>query len=93
MDSNVRGLAVHDNSYVSIAGCWAASSDVDNIWTAPGSNPLIVIAGGTIFNAGAEGGDCSSNECNGMTINGGSFSLSGTAVRNNQGECRRSMGT
>ena len=26
-DSNWRGLAIADNSYVSVAGCWAASND------------------------------------------------------------------
>lgn len=85
IDSNWRGLSVFDDSYVSIAGCWTASSNADNIWTAVGSDPLIVIAGGTIFNAGAEGGDPSQGECNGITANGGSFSLSGVAVRNNKG--------
>jgi hypothetical protein len=86
LDSNGRGLAVFDNSYVSIAGCWAASSALDNIWTAPGSNPQLDIAGGTIFNAGATaGGDCANSQCNGITVNGGTFVLSGVAIRNNQG--------
>jgi hypothetical protein len=84
IDSNYRGLAVNDNSYVSITGCWAASSVVDNIWTAPGSNPQLVITGGTIFNSGTYGGNCSV-ECNGITLNGGSASISSLELRNNQG--------
>ena len=85
LDSNQRGLAVFDNSYVSIAGCWAASSDLDNIWTHPSSNAQLAISGGTIFNAGAEGGDCADDQCNGITVNGGSFVLSGVEVRSNKG--------
>lgn len=86
MDSNWRGLAVMDNSYVSVAGCWTASSDQDNIWVAPGASPLLSIAGGTIFNAGAEGGDPSQGMCNGIVVNGGSFTLSGVEIRNNKGK-------
>ncbi len=53
LDSNWRGLAVLDNSYVSIDGTWAASSLQDNIWVSPQStDALLVITGGTIFNAG-----------------------------------------
>ena len=65
LDSNQRGLAVFDNSYVSMVGCWAASSDLDNIWTHPSSNPQLVISGGTVFNGGSEGGDCAHDQCNG----------------------------
>ena len=86
LDSNGRGLSVLDSAYVSIAGCWAASSDLDNIWTHPDSNPQLVIAGGTIFNAGANPAvDCGTDRCNGMTVNAGTFTLSGVSVRNNQG--------
>ena len=84
IDSNYRGLAVHDNSYIDISGCWAASSVVDNIWTSPSSNPQLVITGGTIFNAGTYGGNCTS-ECNGITMNGGTLTMTGVEVRNNQG--------
>ena len=86
IDSNFRGLAIFDSSYVSIAGCWMASSTLDNIWTHPDSNPQVTIAGGTIFNAGALGGDCDTNQCNGMTVNSGTFVLSGVEVRNNKGK-------
>ena len=85
LDSNGRGLAVFDNSYVSIAGCWAASSDLDNIWTDPSSNPQLSIAGGTIFNAGSLSDDCGDDQCNGLTVNGGTFVLSGVEVRYNKG--------
>ncbi len=34
-DSDNRGIAVKDNSYISVAGIWAASSDTDQIWIAP----------------------------------------------------------
>ena len=85
LDSNGRGLAVYDSSYVSIAGCWAASSDLDNIWTHPSSNPQLVISGGTIFNAGALGGDCGGGQCNGLTVNAGIFTLTGVSIRNNKG--------
>tara|TARA_A100001015_G_C14988709_1_gene712768 strand:+ start:236 stop:1453 length:1218 start_codon:yes stop_codon:yes gene_type:complete len=85
LDSNQRGLAVFDSSYVSVAGIWAASSDFDNIWTHPDSNPQLTIAGGTIFNAGAVGGDCEHDQCNGITVNAGTFVMSGVEVRNNKG--------
>ena len=86
MDSNQRGLSIYDNSYVSIAGCWAASSDYENIWVSPQSTgALLVIVGGTIFNAGALGGDPSSGQCNGITVNAGTFHITGTAIRYNKG--------
>jgi hypothetical protein len=48
-DSDGRGISIGDNSYVSVAGIWAASSDIDQIWVAPGlDNPLLVITG-TVF--------------------------------------------
>eukprot|EP01079_Euglenida_sp_SAG-EU17-18_P003783 gene3783-703_t len=88
VDSNWRGLEVHDGSYVSVAGAWFASSVQDNIWTAPSADGCFInIAGGTIFNAGAIGGNCSpeGTQCNGIVANAGSFSLAGVAVRNNKG--------
>ena len=86
MDSDWRGLEVWDNSYVNINGCWAASSDMENIWVSPQSRTaLLAINGGTIFNAGVLGGDPSAGQCNGITVNAGSFVLTGVAVRNNKG--------
>ena len=86
LDGCWMGLAVQDDSYISIAGCWAASCDHDNIWVEAGHNPLLVIAGGTIFGAGAGGGTPDSGECNGITINSGSFILEGVCIRNNKGK-------
>jgi parallel beta-helix repeat protein len=89
LDSNFVGLAVYDDSYVDIDGIWAASSDHDQIWVSPGSKgAMLALTGGTIFNGGAEGGDCAlagAAACNGIVVNAGSFSLTGTAVRNNRG--------
>jgi hypothetical protein len=85
LDSCGRGLAVYDNSYISIAGLWAASSDIDQIWVNTGTNALITITGGTIFNGGIY--ECPDNTtmCNGMTVNSGSFMLTGVEIRNNKG--------
>ncbi|KAH3762025.1 Pectate lyase superfamily protein [Pelomyxa schiedti] len=92
LDSCGRGLAVMDDSYVSIAGCWAASSDNDQIWVEPGhSGALIDIVGGTIFNGGVyltsyTSTQClSESKCNGITVNAGSFVLNGVQIRNNKG--------
>lgn len=86
LDSNGRGLSVVDNSYVSFAGCWAASSALDNIWVAPGlDHPIVMIVGGTIFNAGTYGCADASTQCNGITVNSGTFQITGTVIRNNQG--------
>ena len=85
LDSNGRGLSIVDDSYVTFAGCWAASSVLDNIWVAPGlDHPLLVVVGGTIFNAGAYGGDPSTQN-NGVTVNSGTFQITGTAIRNKKG--------
>ena len=85
IDSNYVGLALYDNSYVDVSGLWFASSVRDNIWvSADSTNARISLTGGTIFNAGALGGDPSS-ECNGLTVNAGSFSLVGVHIRNNKG--------
>ena len=45
LDSNYRGIAVYDSSYVSVVGCWAASSMADNIWVsdAAGDDALLAI--------------------------------------------------
>lgn len=85
MDSNDRGLYVNDSSYVSIAGIWAASSNSEQVYVAPNlPNPILVIVGGTIFNGGVLGGDCR-YQCNGITVNSGRFSITGTEIRNNKG--------
>jgi hypothetical protein len=88
LDSCGTGLAVFDSSYVSIAGCWAASSDQNQIWTAPGENlnPILVIVGGTIFNGGIYECNDPNTQCNGITINSGRFTLSAVEIRNNKGK-------
>jgi hypothetical protein len=77
---------VNDNSYVSVAGCWAASSDVHNVFIdANSAGAVVVIAGGTIFNGGVlTSGNCSAG-CNGLTALSGTFQLTGVDVRFNQG--------
>lgn len=58
----------------------------DNIWVSPDSTDAqLVISGGTIFNAGAGGGDPTKDMCNGITVNAGSFQITGTSIRNNKG--------
>ena len=85
LDSCGRGLAIKDNSYVSMSGCWAASCNSDNIHIEAGlTSPLLSVNGGTIFNAGSGGGDTSVGR-NGITANSGSFTLNGVSIRNNLG--------
>jgi hypothetical protein len=66
---------------VSIAGCWAASCDHENIYVGFGA-PTLVISGGTIFNAGVNATDPQGR--NGLTVNSGVFLQTGVAVRTNQ---------
>ena len=47
---------------------------------------IFSISGGTIFNAGVHGVDDPDNQGNGITVNRGSFTLSGVEVRNNVGK-------
>ncbi|MCA1595498.1 MAG: hypothetical protein LC772_03610 [Chloroflexi bacterium] len=52
-DSSVHGIWQTDNAYTSIAGCWAASSDEDQILLDEGCVGAITsVSGGTIFNGG-----------------------------------------
>lgn len=83
MDSNGIGLHIQDNSYTSISGCWTASSDKHQILLDTGATGAhLVVVGGTIFNGGVLGGDCSETgqECNGITVWAGRFSVTGTLV-------------
>jgi hypothetical protein len=49
------------------------------------SHPLANIEPFSIFNSGAYGGaDCAKSDCNGITLNGGSLTMTGVEVRNNQ---------
>lgn len=83
MDSNGIGLHINDNSYTSVAGCWAASSDKHQILLdTQAAGAHVQIVGGTIFNGGSLGGDCSEvgQECNGLTAYAGRFSVTGTLI-------------
>jgi hypothetical protein len=87
-DSDGVGVRVNDSSYLSIAGCWTASSDRHQILLDTGAGGAHVqVVGGTIFNGGSLGGDCSAagGECNGLTAYAGRFSVSGTLVWANKG--------
>jgi hypothetical protein len=92
MDSDGVGLLVNDSSYVSVAGCWAASSDRANVLLDAGAaGAHVVIAGGTIFNGGSlvPEGTCVAGDgtrgCNGLVARAGDFSLAGVLVWANQG--------
>ena len=82
-DSSIHGIVQVDDAYLSVAGCWSASSDEEQILldkTAKGA--ILSISGGTIFNGGAynKGGTN-----NGLVVHAGSFMLSGVTVRHNKG--------
>ncbi len=82
-DSSIHGLVQVDNAYTSIAGCWAASCDEEQILISENSPGAIMsIAGGTIFNGGTYGRDGAHN---GIDVRAGSFMLSGVTVRHNKG--------
>ena len=83
-DSSVYGVRQYDNTYTSIAGCWAASSDEAQIQLEPSARgALLSIAGGTIFNGGAYNQPTGAR--NGLVVRAGSFTLSGVSVRYNIG--------
>lgn len=82
-DSSIYGIHQVDNAYLSIAGCWATSSDEAQILIDKDSHgAMVVISGGTIFNGGAYGRPTSAH---GMIMRAGSFMLTGVTVRNNKG--------
>lgn len=82
-DSSVHGVVQTDNTFTSIAGCWAASSDEDQILIEESARgAILTIAGGTIFNGGAYGRPGAHN---GIVVKAGSFTMSGIAVRHNKG--------
>ncbi len=85
LDSCFRGLGLYDGSYVSMTGCWAASCTHENIHVEFG-NPILVISGGTIFNAGAISVANPNFGAHGLIVNSGSFLLTGVAIRNNRGK-------
>ena len=82
-DSSVHGLWQSDNAYTSIAGCWAASCDEEQILLDEGCGGAILsVAGGTIFNGGAYNRPGAHN---GLEVRAGRFTLSGVSVRHNKG--------
>lgn len=82
-DSSIHGIWQIDGAYTSIAGCWAASSDEDQILLDSTANGAILsVSGGTIFNGGAYGREASHN---GIVVRAGSFMLTGVMIRNNKG--------
>lgn len=84
-DSNGIGINVLDNSYISVAGLWAASSDLHQIYVAPNTTALLVIAGGTIFNGGVYECPDPVSGCNGLTMWSGTVVMNGVEVRQNNG--------
>ncbi|MBV9471025.1 MAG: right-handed parallel beta-helix repeat-containing protein, partial [Abitibacteriaceae bacterium] len=82
-DSSVHGLWQSDNAYTSIAGCWAASCDEEQILLDRDcAGAILSIAGGTIFNGGAYGRPGAHH---GLVVRAGRFTLSGTNIRYNKG--------
>ena len=82
-DSSIHGIWQIDNAYTSIAGCWAASSDNDQILIDESAQGAILsVSGGTIFNGGAYG---RGGDHNGIVVRAGTFMLTGVAVRHNKG--------
>jgi hypothetical protein len=82
-DSSIHGIVQVDNSYLSIAGCWSASSDEEQILLdKTAAHAILSISGGTIFNGGAYGKGGANN---GLVVHAGSFMLTGVTVRHNKG--------
>jgi len=82
-DSSVHGLVQVDSAYTSITGCWAASSDEEQILLSEtATHAIMVISGGTIYNGGVYGRPGAHN---GMVAKAGTFILNGVAVRENKG--------
>ena len=82
-DSCLHGIVQRDRAYVSIAGCWAASSDEEQILLDHNAGGAIMsISGGTIFNGGAYGKGGANH---GIVVRAGSFMLTGVTVRHNKG--------
>ena len=83
IDSNGIGLHIKDSSHVLVSNCFIASSDKHQILldhSATGAH--LQVTGGTIFNGGVLGGDCSEigQECNGITVLEGQFGITGVLI-------------
>ena len=82
-DSCVHGLVQHDDTFTSIAGCWSASSDEEQILLEEtAGQAMMTIAGGTIFNGGAYGRPGAHN---GIVVQAGRLLMSAVTVRHNKG--------
>lgn len=82
-DSSVHGLWQIDNAYTSLAGCWAASCDEEQILLDEGcAGAILSVSGGTIFNGGA--GERAGAH-HGIVVRAGRFTLTGVSVRHNKG--------
>ncbi|MBW3623213.1 MAG: hypothetical protein KY468_07355 [Armatimonadetes bacterium] len=82
-DSSLHGLWQIDHAYTSIAGCWAASCDEEQILLDEGAHgAILAVSGGTIFNGGAYGRPGAHH---GIVVKAGRFSLTGVSVRHNKG--------
>jgi hypothetical protein len=82
-DSSVHGLVQVDHAYMSIAGCWSASADEEQILldsTATGA--ILSVSGGTIFNGGAYNRPGAHH---GIVVRAGRFTLTGVHIRHNKG--------
>ncbi len=83
IDSCIHGIVQLDSAYTSIAGCWAASCDEEQILIDDdAAGAVMTIAGGTIFNGGAYN---MPGAANGMVVKAGSFVLQGATIRHNKG--------
>lgn len=82
-DSSIHGIRQTDHTFVSIAGCWAASSDENQILVEESAaGAQMVISGGTIFNGGAIGRPGAHD---GIVMMNGSLVMTGVSVRHNKG--------
>lgn len=82
-DSCVHGLMQVDGAYTSVAGCWSASCDQEQVLLEDSAEGAILsISGGTIFNGGTYGRP---GDHNGLVVKNGTFTLSGVHVRHNKG--------
>ncbi|HVK07011.1 MAG TPA: right-handed parallel beta-helix repeat-containing protein [Armatimonadaceae bacterium] len=82
-DGSVHGLVQTDHAYTSVAGCWAASCDEEQILLAETAGGAILsVSGGTIFNGGAHG---RTGAHHGLVVRAGRFTLTGVQVRHNKG--------
>lgn len=82
-DSSVHGLVQIDNAYTSIAGCWSASADEEQILLdSSAAGAILSVSGGTIFNGGAYNRPGAHH---GIVVRAGRFTLTGVHVRHNKG--------